>query len=207
MRAICKCRIIFFVSFSIACLLLPSCSRGVSQVDLDSRNIICFGDSITEGYGATPGEDFPSRLAEKLGYPVINAGRSGDTTHDALARLKTDVLEKNPGLVIVEFGGNDFLKKIPQDETFKNLDDIVVSIQNSGATVVLAEVRVGVLFDEYYGGFKRIAVKRRVLLIPDIMQDIFNNPKYKSDGFHPNREGYRMIAERIYKYIAPLIKK
>ncbi|MBI3118467.1 MAG: hypothetical protein HYZ00_07260, partial [Candidatus Hydrogenedentes bacterium] len=71
--------------------------------------IVCFGDSITHGYGASPGRDYPARLAELLGTPVINAGVDGDTTASALKRLEEDVLIEEPRLVIVELGGNDFL--------------------------------------------------------------------------------------------------
>ena len=192
--------------FSVALLVLTSCDRNIPRVNLNGKNIICFGDSITEGVGANTGEDFPSLLAQKLNQPIINAGKGGDTTIDALRRLQGDVFEKNPGLVIVEFGANDYFQKIPPEETFKNLEDIVFQIQQHGATVVLAEVKIGIFFDEYYSGFKKISKRRKVLLIPDIMRGVFNNPKLKSDNLHPNAEGYKIISERIYKYISPLLR-
>src|SRR3990167_9273300 len=132
---------IFIFSF-----LSAGCGFHPSAVSLEGKSIICFGDSITEGVGAGPGEDFPSLLAEKFGRPVINAGKGGETTYDALKRLPSDVLERNPGLVIVEFGGNDYLQKIPKEETFKNLEEIISKIQDRGATAVLAAVRIGVLY-------------------------------------------------------------
>ena len=72
------------------------------------QTIICFGDSLTEGVGAESGEDYPSVLSRELGLPVINAGQRGDTTAEALARISDAVLSKNPRLVIVLLGGNDF---------------------------------------------------------------------------------------------------
>ena len=192
--------------FVLCIFVLTACERYIANRDSKGKNIICFGDSITQGAGAQIGEDFPSLLSKKLDYPVLNAGRAGETTRDALKRLERDVLEHNPRMVIVEFGANDFLKKIPEEETFKNLDEIVLAIQKQGAMVVLAEVKIGLFFDEYYGGFKRIAQKRKALLIADIMRGIFTNPQLKSDGLHPNAEGYKIIAERIGKAVTPLLK-
>lgn len=181
-------------------------SRPVGS-DIKNKNIICFGDSITEGVGANPGEDFPSLLSVKLNRPVINAGRSGDTTQDALKRIQGDVLDKNPGLVIVEFGANDYLKKIPMEETFQNLDKTVELLQAQGAVVVLVTVKIGIFFDEYYKGFKKIARERKILLVSDILKGIFTDPKLKSDGLHPNSAGYKIIADRIYKAILPVVEE
>ena len=191
---------------SAAILLVFGCTANLSYPDLKNKNIICFGDSLTEGTGAGPGEDFPSFLSQKLNRPVINAGQRGNTTGDALKRIEADVLEKNPGLVIVEFGANDYLQKIPQEETFKNLNRMVTLLQQRGATVVLVAVRVGVLFDEYDSSFKKISREKKVILVSDILKGIFTNPQLKSDGLHPNGAGYKIMADRVYKAILPIIK-
>src|SRR5205807_8523479 len=83
-------------------------------VNLASRgtNIIAFGDSLTAGYGAQPGEDYPTRLSRLIDKPVINAGVSGDTTDMALARIDADVLSRGPRIVIVGLGGNEFLRGV-----------------------------------------------------------------------------------------------
>lgn len=199
-------RIILSVYVFLSICLMTGCAMRDTRFHLGERNIICFGDSITAGFGADEGQDFPSLLSKSLNAPVINAGRSGDTTRHALGRLKEDVLDRNPGLVIVEFGANDFFQKISREETQENLENIVTAIQNQGALVILVSVRIGILFDEYFAVYKKVASKRKVLLIPDIMRDIFANPKLKSDEMHPNNEGYKIIAQRIYKYVAPLLK-
>jgi len=80
----------------------------IRNIRSDGRTIICFGDSLTEGVGAEPGEDYPAALSRELGLPIINAGQRGDTTAEALARISDAVLNKNPRLVIVLLGGNDF---------------------------------------------------------------------------------------------------
>ena len=193
-----------FLIFSLG--LHSSCSSRESGSQAKGENIICFGNSITQGAGATQGNDYPSLLAKKINRTVINAGVNGNTTDDALSRIETDVLERDPRLVIIEFSGNDFLQGIPNQRTFSNLDKLVALIQEKHAFVVLVEVAAGHFGDEYLSGFKKIAKKRRVLLIPNILEGIMTNPTLKSDEIHPNDEGYRLIAERIYKQIKPFLK-
>ncbi|MDD5236271.1 MAG: GDSL-type esterase/lipase family protein, partial [Candidatus Omnitrophica bacterium] len=131
-----------------------------------------------------------------------------ETTRDALKRIEKDVLEQDPRLVIVEFCANDFLKSVPKQETFDNLDKIISLIQAKGAMAVFAYVRSGYLEDEYVDGLKRLARKKRALFIPNIMGGILLNPELiSSDQVHPNDQGYRLIAERIYTAIRPLLGK
>ncbi|MCM8771369.1 MAG: GDSL-type esterase/lipase family protein [Candidatus Omnitrophica bacterium] len=192
---------VLFISF-----FLIGCGQRIANLDSRGVNIICFGNSITQGQGANPGHDYPALLSQKLDLPVINAGVSGDTTRDALARVQKDVLEKNPRLVIVEFGGNDFLQGLPKEETLSNIERIVGLIQQQGAIVVLAQVRAGLWQDEYLAGFRRIARQRKALLVPNILGGILFNPDLKSDQIHPNDAGYALIAEKIYRAIKPLLE-
>ena len=66
-------------------IVWPSPYSKVRNLDSRGANLIAFGDSLTAGYGANPGEDYPTRLSALIGEPVINAGVSGDTTGSALA--------------------------------------------------------------------------------------------------------------------------
>ncbi|MBL7131372.1 MAG: arylesterase [Candidatus Omnitrophica bacterium] len=196
--------------FYLLCLFLiffSGCTQEIKNIDSKGRNIICFGDSITAGSGAGEGEDYPSLLAKELSLPVINAGSSGETTFGALKRLQRDVLEKDPLLVIVEFGGNDFLQKIPPKKTFDNLDKIVTEIQNHGAIVVIAEVRAPIFMNEYKKGFRIIAKKRKAVLMPNLLSGILDHPSLKSGSIHPNKEGYKIISERVLDIIQPIIQE
>ncbi|MBU4480609.1 arylesterase [Patescibacteria group bacterium] len=184
-----------------------ACGTKVANIDSTNKNIICFGDSLTAGQGAKPGEDYPAVLAKLLGQPVINAGISGNTTRQALERLETDILNKDPQLVIVQFGANDFFRKIPRNETRDNLDQIVLKIQEKGAMVAIAGVRIGLLVDEYDEVFKQVAKNRKCIYIPNIMKDIFTDPQKKSDELHPNAAGYNIIAQRLYERIKPYLIK
>jgi acyl-CoA thioesterase-1 len=180
---------------------LNSRNNEIKNIDSQGKNLICFGNSLTAGYGVSPDNAYPALLQKNLSLPVINAGVSGDTTRDALNRLERDVLSKEPRLVIIEFGGNDFLEHIPKEETIKNIEEIVKRIQEAGAMVVLVEVRTGFLNDQYLEDYKRIAKKYKVLFIPNILKGILYNSDLTLDQIHPNEEGYKIMTERILKEI------
>ncbi len=197
------------ISFLLLSMIISAgaCGPKVANVSAAGKNIICFGDSLTEGYGAKPGEDYPTVLAKLLGQPVINAGISGNTSRQGLERIQSDVLDKDPKLVIVQFGANDFFHKIPKTETRDNLDQIVLKIQEKGAMVAIAGVRIGLLVDEYAEAFEQVANDRKCIYIPNIIKDIFTDPSKKSDELHPNALGYSIIAQRVYERIIPFLKK
>ena len=171
------------------------------------QTIVCFGDSLTEGVGAGQGEDYPSVLSRLIAAPVVNAGHRGDTTAAALERLASDVLDKNPRLVIVLLGGNDFLRQVPIGDTQKNLQAIVQRIQERGAMVVITGMKLGLFTDEYGAMMENIAEKFGALLVPQVAKGILTDSKLKSDPIHPNGAGYRLIAERVAVKVKPLLER
>ena len=191
---------------SIVLLLVGCAKREIKNIDSKGKNIICFGDSITWGYGAAPGEDFPSALAKLIDIPVINAGIDGDISPEGTKRLESDVLDREPLLVIIEFGGNDFLRKIPKELTLNNIKEMVEKIQAKGAMVAIADVSAGPFLKEYRVAFQKIAKEEGVIFIPGILSGIVTNSHLKSDFIHPNAEGYKLIAQKVYLAIKPYLK-
>ena len=192
-------------------LLLSGCGgesyQAIRNLESAGEAIVCFGDSLTEGVGAAGGEDYPSELSRQIGFPVLNAGRRGDTTAQALERLSGAVLTRNPRLVIVLLGGNDFLRQVPRSESRKNLTEIVRRVQAGGAMVAIAGIRLGVFIDEFDAIYEDISKEFGTLYIPRVMQGILTDGKLKSDGIHPNGAGYRLMAERIAAQIKPLLRE
>src|SRR5207248_3851927 len=113
-------------------IVWPSPYSKVRNLDSRGANLIAFGDSLTAGYGANPGEDYPTRLSALIGEPVINAGVSGDTTGSALARLNADVLARDPRVVIVGLGGYDVLGGVPIARTEPHLRELVPRDEGAG---------------------------------------------------------------------------
>jgi len=187
---------------------LCSCSGKYPIVNAEPRGstVIAFGDSLTEGVGARDGNDYPAVLSQLLGVEVLNRGVAGETTTDAMRRLDEDVLNEDPRIVIVCLGGNDGIQKLPIETTFANLRQIIETIQQKGALVVLVGVRSATLTDQYGGHFQKLARETGCVLVPDILAGILSDPTKKSDPIHPNDAGYRLMAERIAEKLVPFLK-
>jgi len=181
--------------------------REIKNIDSKGTNIVCFGDSITFGYGAERGEDYPAELSKMTQIPVINAGIDGDTSTKALIRINPDVLDKEPLLVIIEFSGNDFLERIPRDTTLKNIREMIDQIQAKNAMVAIVDVSAGILLKEYHPVLYNLAREKGAIFIPHILSGIITNPNLKSDFIHPNADGYKIIARIIYSAIIPYLNK
>jgi acyl-CoA thioesterase I len=169
--------------------------------------VVAFGDSLVAGRGATPAADFVSVLSKRLGVPIINAGRSGDTSGAALARLDGDVLARNPRIVVVLLGGNDYLRRVPTDETFANLQTIVERIRQRGSAVVLVGVAVGLMSDPYRAQYEAVARSTSAGLVPDILGGIIGHADLMSDGIHPNDRGYAIMADRLEPVMRELLSE
>ena len=103
-------------------LLAVACGGTKKETALPAGSrVLALGDSLTAPHGVKPGEDWPTLLAQKTGWVVINAGVSGNTSAQALDRLPALLDEHNPQLVLVTLGGNDMLRKLPQTQTVANL--------------------------------------------------------------------------------------
>lgn len=169
------------------------------------ENLICFGDSLTYGTGASEGQDYPSRLSEMLSKPVINAGVPGDTTSTAMKRLDQDVLSHAPRVVFITLGGNDLKNRIPKITAFKNLKIIVEKIQDEGALVVIGGINIPFWGKGFGEAYENLAEETGAILIPNIYKGIIGNPKLMSDPIHPNAKGYEIMAQVFYDAVKPYI--
>lgn len=170
------------------------------------EHVIAFGDSLVAGRGASAGHDFVSVLSNRLGIPIINAGSNGDTTGSALARLDRDVLARNPRIVIVLLGGNDFLRRIPTADTFANLGAIVDRVRQRGAAVVMVGISVGLLSDPYEAEYEALAERTSAVLVPDVLDGIIGHADLMSDSIHPNDGGYAIVADRLESVLRDLMR-
>jgi lysophospholipase L1-like esterase len=175
------------------------------DVRLSGENIICFGDSLTSGYGATPGMDYPSQLSRQVGKPVINAGRSGDTTVSALARLDRDVLSRSPRIVLITLGGNDLMRGMDRQQAFGNLKAIVTTIQARGALVIIGGIEAPIWGRGFEEGYRQVSKETGAVLIPDVLKGIMGNPNLMHDAIHPNDSGYAAMAGHFHEAMKPYL--
>jgi acyl-CoA thioesterase-1 len=184
----------------------------------DSRpTIICFGDSLTAGYGTEPGEGYPEGLQKLLdakgyNYRVVNAGVSGETTKDGVERVDR-IAAKKPKIVVLEFGGNDGLRGLPLEQTQSNLATMIEMLQKSGTQVALA----GISLPREYGPdyiakinaiYPALAKKYKVRLLPLLLKDVYGVPgDMQEDGHHATAKGNKQVAVNVEGLIKPLLKK
>lgn len=165
--------------------------------------VLAFGDSVTYGTGAGPGEDWPTLLAAATGWRVVNAGVPGDTADAGKARIRELLAAHKPALVIVEIGGNDFLRRRPAAVVKEDVRSIVRQTKVAGPQVVLVAVPelslLGALTrrPDDAALYAEIGRDEQVPVIADVFSDILGKPELCADQIHPNAAGYRKMAEGI----------
>jgi acyl-CoA hydrolase len=134
---------------------------------------------------------------------VINGGVPGDTAREAGKRLSGLLRQYRPDLVIIELGGNDFLRKRPERRVKEDLEALVLESQSTGAITALVAVPrlsllragIGALDDsEIYAA---ISDRTGAVLIEDIFSDVLSDDRLRADPIHPNAEGYEILATGI----------
>ena len=170
--------------------------------------VLAFGDSVTFGTGASAGEDYPSRLAERSGWKIINAGIPGDTAREARRRLGSLLEQHEPVLVIIELGGNDFLRKRSESAVAKDLQSMIEQVQAFGAVPVLVAVPRLSLLRATAGALKDSDIYEELsdatgtVLVADIFSDVLSDADLRADQIHPNARGYQVFADGIADQLA-----
>jgi acyl-CoA thioesterase-1 len=189
----------------IVLLLAVACGGTKKETALPAGSkVLALGDSLTAPHGVKPGEDWPTLLARKTGWIVINAGVSGDTSAGALGRLPGLLDEHQPQLVLVSLGGNDMLRKVPQAQTVANLGSMLDLVKaRSARTVLLATPKpslAGAVFNNLSPAdfYADIAKDKKVPLIKDALSEVLSDTALKGDQLHPNAAGHAQLGEKIH---------
>lgn len=180
-------------------------SNSIANYPSHGTDIIAFGDSLIQGVGASESKDFVTLLSQKIGQPIINMGRAGDTTYDGIVRIG-ELDKYKAKVVILLLGGNDYLKKIPIADTEKNLGVLIREIQGRGAVVLLLGVRGGIINDRFDAMYKKLRDKYHTAYVPDVLRGLIADMRYMSDAVHPNNAGYAIIANKVYPVLVGLLK-
>lgn len=183
----------------------------------EQLRIVALGDSLTAGLGLDAQTTFPTRLEAALrarGHDVsiVNAGVSGDTTNNGLARLDWSITPDTDA-VIVELGANDALRGIDPAIARKALDAILAHLSERGLPVLLAGmIAPPNLGDTYAAAFNPIydelATKYNAILYPFFLDGVAGDSRFNlDDGIHPNAAGVEIIVERILPSVEALIAR
>jgi len=159
--------------------------------------VLAFGDSLTFGTGAAEQESYPAQLELLIGRRVVRAGVPGEVTAQALARLPAALDEHAPRLLLLCIGGNDFLRRLGNEQAERNVHAMVKLAKSRGIDVVLIGTPELGLLPSPPGFYSRIAKEFRLPYEEGVITEVLKDSSLKSDQIHPNAKGYRVIAERL----------
>ncbi|TWI98812.1 acyl-CoA thioesterase-1 [Mucilaginibacter frigoritolerans] len=183
------------------------------------QNILCFGDSLTAGYGLRNAatESFPALIQQKinagnLAYNVINAGLSGDTSAGGLSRIDY-WLSRPIDVFILELGINDIMRGVHPQNTSKNLQAVIDKVRAKNPEVKMALMGMQIpLFihspftAQFNSMYPSLANANQMLLVPFFLQGVAGQAHLNlADRLHPSAEGYKIIADKVWSVIQRLI--
>ena len=207
----------------LPCLVCGLLINADPQTEILQRSepgrILVFGDSLTAGYGLGKEFAYPALLQKRAdadGLPcrIVNVGVSGDTTAGGLRRLDW-VLGEAVHIFILELGANDGLRGLSLAETKKNLQAIIdrVKDKNPSVHILIAGMKLPPNLGADYTSrfeavYRDIAFANRATLVPFLLEGVAGHRDLNlEDGIHPNVEGHKIVAENVWRYLAPLLKK
>lgn len=177
------------------------------------RTVVVLGDSLAV-YPSLD-QSFPARLQYRidqgsLKWKVTNAGVSGDTTADGLARIDP-LLTSEVGVMVLELGANDGLRGIPVAAIETNLSTMIERAQVRGIRVLLCGMETPPThgFDysvAFHLVFPRIAQRYQTAFVPFLLAGALTPDMTGPDGVHPNAAGAERIAENVWPYLDPLLQ-
>ena len=195
-----------FLSLGIASLLLVACGKSKKLPAIPAgKTVLAFGDSVTFGTGATAGEDWPTLLARKTGWLIENAGIPGDTAEAGKRRFGALLEQHQPALVIIEIGGNDFLRRRDPKAVKEDLRGMIRAARKQGAQVVLVTVPelslLGALTRAPSDSpiYEELGDEESIPVIGKVFSEILSQPELCADQIHPNAKGYQQMAAGIYQ--------
>ena len=195
--------------------LVASEAQSVPHGKQEKRVILALGDSLTAGFGVAQEESFPSRLQvkineAKLGYKIVNAGISGDTTAGGVRRINW-LMKHKPQIVILALGANDGLRGLSVDEMRSNLETMIRISHEHDARVLLAGMKALPNYGEDYqqkfeSVFPELADKHDLVYLPFLLEGVAGVREFtRHDGIHPTASGYKIVAELVWEYLRPML--
>ncbi len=209
--------------FSLTLFALPQLSSradtGTAQNKARPLRVVILGDSITAGYGVERSEAYPAVLQKKvadasLPFEIVSAGVSGDTTAGGLRRVKW-ALGPGASVFVIALGGNDGLRGLPPSETEENLANIIRTVRtlDPKTLILLAGMKMPPNLGAQYvaafdGVFPRVASAYDTLFVPFLLEGVGGVPALNQpDMIHPTAEGQRVVAELLWKTLAPVLQR
>jgi len=200
MRNHMKINVLMILLYCLICFSCSDSSNNLTPLPSDAT-ILAFGDSLTYGTGARPGEDYPKLLSNLTNINVINAGIPGEISSKGLQRLPSLLEKYNPDLIILIHGGNDILKKLSRHDQKNNLLAMIDQAKNKNIPIIMLGVPEPGIFLKSAEIYEEIANETNIPVEFSILPDILGDKSLKSDIAHPNAKGYQNMAQGIYEFL------
>src|SRR6059058_4768510 len=191
-------------------------TQGASAAE--TKAILVFGDSLSDGFMLQRSEAYPALLAKKLqaaglNSQVTNASAAGGTTQGGLERLPPH-LKHRIDIFILELGINDAFRGLPVDQIQNNLQQIIdrVKARNPNVRVVIAGMQLPNYGAEDYVSafgkmFGELAAKNGAALVFYLLEGVAGDPSLNlPDGIHPNAAGQKILAENVWRVLEPIAR-
>jgi len=185
----------------------------------EKKAILCFGNSLTAGYGLDEKEAWPQLMQDRidslsLDYAVVNAGLSGETTAGGLNRIDW-VLNQPVDIFFLELGANDMLRGLDVKTTEDNLKKIIEKVLKKypGTPIVIAGMlappSMGKDYEKAFNNiFTKLSNDFKGHLIPFLLDGVAGNADLNlKDNKHPNQKGQKIVLENVWSAIEPLLSK
>ncbi|MBT8191593.1 MAG: arylesterase [Bacteroidia bacterium] len=191
--------------------------KSTENVNDEKNTILCFGNSLTAGYGLEENQAWPYLLQMRIdslemSYKVINAGLSGETSSGGLSRIEW-VLNQPADIFILELGANDMLRGIDVSSTERNLDSILTIVKktNPDTKIVIAGMlsppNMGASYEKQFNSlFTRISERHEGKLIPFFLENVAGVPDLNlPDAKHPNEKGQHIVLENVWTVLEDML--
>lgn len=167
----------------------------------NARTLVVIGDSLSAGVGGgvTP---WPNLLAEWHDFDVTNLAVAGATTLGAVRQALQ--IPAQTGVVVVLIGGNDYLQGRSSDDYSRDLQSILAIAAQRARHVVMFELPVGPLGNEYLAAQRRAAHQFNVVLVPRWkLAFALAAVGATMDGVHLSNEVAKRIASIAWETVGP----
>lgn len=185
----------------------------------DAHTLLFVGTSLTAGLGLDPDSAYPARIQRKidsagLGFRVVNAGVSGETSAGALRRM--DWLLRQPfDVMVLETGANDGLRGTPVSETRANIQAIIdtVRLRRPQVRIVLVQMEappnLGARYTSaFHETFPLLAEQNHLTLLPFLLEGVAGHASLnQTDGMHPNDAGERIVAANVWRGLERVLRE
>ncbi len=200
---------------TLVCLMLLTLAS--PQIPAQQNDILLLlGDSLGAGYGVQREHSWAYLLNERFrqqknNIQIVNASISGDTTAGGLSRLEALLQQEKPRWVMIELGGNDGLRGMDIQAMQRNLEAMVQMVRQHQAQPLLVGIKIPPNYGRKYRerfeqAFVTVSEQQGVPLLPFLLEDVGGVGKYmQEDRIHPNAEAQPVIADNVWKFLAPVI--